>query len=58
MKRHVNLGLGFGAFATALRTIQDYESMHMLRNGQFEGATKENVLTQNRVMNSLFGVAV
>jgi len=40
MKRHVNLGLGFGAFATAQRTIQGYEAMHMLRKGQIEGLAK------------------
>jgi IS6 family transposase len=30
VKRRVNPGLGFGAFATALRTIQGYEVIHML----------------------------
>jgi transposase, IS6 family len=57
MKRHVNPGLGLEAFATAQRTIQDYEAMHMLRKGRIEGVTKGDVLTQNRVINSLFGVA-
>jgi transposase-like protein len=33
MKPRVNPGLGFGAFATAQRTIQGYEAMHMLRKG-------------------------
>jgi transposase, IS6 family len=31
VKRRVNSGLGFGAFATAQRTIQGYEAMHRLR---------------------------
>ena len=37
VKRRVNPGLGFGAFATALRTIQGYEVIHMFRKGQIEG---------------------
>src|SRR6266850_4989654 len=57
MKRHVNLGLGFEAFATAQRTIQGYEAMHMLRKGQIEGIAKGDVLAQNRVINQLFGLA-
>jgi transposase, IS6 family len=40
MKRRVNLGLGFGAYATAQRTIQGYEALHMLRKGQLEGVAK------------------
>ena len=57
MKRRVNPGLGFGTFATAQRTIQGYEAMHMLRKGQLEGVAKGDVLAQNRVINQLFGLA-
>jgi transposase, IS6 family len=57
VKRRVNPGLGFGAFATAERTIQGYEAMHMLRKGQLEGSAKGDVLAQNRVINQLFGLA-
>jgi IS6 family transposase len=57
MKRRVNPGLGFGAFATAQRTIQGYEAMHMLRKAQLEGVAKGDVLAQNRVINQLFGLA-
>jgi transposase, IS6 family len=57
VKRRVNAGLGFGAFATAQRAIQGYEAMHMLHKGQLEGITKGDVLTQNRVINQLFRVA-
>jgi IS6 family transposase len=57
VKRRVNPGLGFGAFAAAQRTIQGYEAMHMLHKGQVEGVTKGDVLAQNRVINQLFGVA-
>jgi transposase, IS6 family len=57
VKRQVNLGLGFGGFHTAQRTIQGYEAMHRLRKGQLEGIAKGDVLTQNRVINQLFGLA-
>jgi transposase, IS6 family len=57
VKRRVNPGLGFGAFATAQRTIQGYEAMHMLRKGQIEGLTKRDVLAQNRIINQMFGLA-
>jgi transposase-like protein len=57
VKRRVNPGLGCGALATAQRTIQGYEAMHMLHKGQFEGVTKGDVLAQNRAINRLFGVA-
>lgn len=57
MKRRVNPGLGFGTFATAQRTIQGYEVMHMLRKGQLGGLTKGDVFTQNRVINQLVGLA-
>jgi transposase, IS6 family len=57
VKRRVNPGLGFGAFATAQRTIQGYETMHMLRKGQLEGVAKGDLLAQNCVINQLFGVA-
>jgi IS6 family transposase len=57
MKRRVNPGLGFGAFATAQRTIQGYEAMHMFRKGQLEGVAKGDILAQKRVINQLFGLA-
>jgi transposase, IS6 family len=57
VKRRVNPGLGFGAFATAQRTIQGYEALHRLRKGQFEGIAKRDVLAQNQFINQLFGVA-
>ena len=56
VKHCVNPGLGFGAFATAQRTIQGYEAMHMLRKGQIEGTAKRDVLAQNRVIDRLFGL--
>jgi transposase, IS6 family len=57
VKRRVNPGLGFGALHTAQRTIQGYEAMHMLYKGQLEGIAKGDILSQNRVINQLFGLA-
>jgi len=57
VKRRVNPGLRFGAFAMAERTIQGDEAMHMLHKGQIEGVAKGDVLAQNRVINQMFGVA-
>jgi transposase, IS6 family len=44
VKRHVNLGLGCGAFDTAQRTIQGYEAMHIIRKGQIDGMARRDVL--------------
>jgi transposase, IS6 family len=44
-------------FHTAQRTIQGYETMHMLYKGQIEGMAKRDVLAQNRVINRMFGLA-
>jgi transposase, IS6 family len=57
VKRRVNPGSGFGAFATAQRTIQGDEAMHRLRKGQLKGGAKGDVLAQTRVINQLFGLA-
>jgi transposase, IS6 family len=57
VKRRVNAGLGFGVFATAQRTIQGYEAIHMIRKGQLEGIPKGDVLAQNQGINHLFGLA-
>ena len=46
VKHRVNPGPGFGAFATAQRTIQGYEAMYMLRKGQRSGLAKGDILGQ------------
>ena len=58
MKRKINPGLGFGSYPTAWRTIQGYETMHMIGKGQSEGAETGNIQAQNRFIASLFGVTV
>jgi len=57
VKRHVNPGLGFGAFDTAQRTIQGYDAMHIIRKGQIEGMARRDVLAQNCMINQMFGLA-
>ena len=58
MKRKIKPGLGFFSYATAWRTIQGYETMHMIRKGQIEGAAKGNIQAQNQFVAGLFGLAV
>ena len=48
MKRLIRLGLGFGSYPTAWRTIQGYETMHMIRKDQIEGVEKTNIQAQIR----------
>ena len=56
MKRLIRPGLGFGSFPTAWRTIQGYETMHMIRKGQIEGIEKGDIRAQNRFIADLFGL--
>ena len=50
-------GMGFRSFPTAWRTIQGYETMHMIRKGQVRGAPKGDVLAQVRFVQRVFGLA-
>jgi IS6 family transposase len=56
MKRLIRPGLGFGSYPTAWRTIQGYETMHMIRKGQIEGVDKDNIRAQNQLIAKLFGL--
>jgi transposase-like protein len=54
IKRLVKGGLGFFSFLTAWRTLQGYETMHMIRKGQVEiGGIQDQV----KFVDSLFGLA-
>ncbi len=57
MKRLIRPGLGFGSYPTAWRTIQGYETMHMVRKGQIEGIEKGDIQGQNQFIANLFGLA-
>jgi transposase, IS6 family len=57
IKRLVKPGLGFFSCETAWRTLQGYETMHMIRKGQVQGVDKGDSRQQVRFIASLFGVA-
>ena len=56
MKWQIRPGLGFGSFPTACKTIQGYETMHMIRKGQIVGVGKGNTQAQNKFIAGLFGL--
>ena len=58
MKRRIKPGLGFFSYPTAWRTIQGYETMHMISKGQIQGAAKGNIQAQNQFVAKLFGLGV
>jgi len=58
IKRKVSPGLGFGSYPTAWRTIQGYETMHMIKKGQIKGIAKGNIQAQNKFIAGLFGLVV
>jgi IS6 family transposase len=57
IKRLVKPGLGFFSCETAWRTLQGYETMHMISKGQVQGVDKGDSRQQVRFIASLFGVA-
>jgi transposase, IS6 family len=58
IKRLVKLGMGYFSFETALRTLQGYEAMNMLRKDQINNVDKRDSMEQMAIIASLFGVAV
>ena len=54
IKRRVKPGLGFYSFETAWRTLQGYETMHMIRKGQVGAREIESQVT---FIDGLFGLA-
>ncbi len=57
IKRLVKLGMGFGSFNTARRTIKGYEIMNMLRKGQIKNVEQGNVRKRVEFLHQIFGVA-
>lgn len=57
VQHRVHPGGGLGTCAPAPRTIQGEDALHMLRQGQFKGGIKGDVLAQHRVINQRFGGA-
>ena len=57
IKRVVKPGMGFFSFETAWRTLQGYETTHMIRKGQMHGVEKGDIRSQVTFIATLFGVA-
>ncbi len=57
IKPRVKPGLGFWSFNTAWRTLQGYEVMNMIRKGQLHGALEGDIVSQNRMIVQMFGLA-
>jgi DDE domain len=57
IKRRVNAKQGFREFQAAQRTIQGYEAMNMLRNGQVRWVSGTDVRRQVQFINKLFELA-
>ena len=58
MKRLIRPGLGFVSFPTAWRTVQGYETIHMIRKGQIHNIEKGDVMGQISFINQIFGLTV
>jgi len=56
IKRLIKLGMGFGSFNTARRTIRGYETMNMMRKGQVSGVPKGAIKERILFINQIFGV--
>jgi len=57
IKRRVNAKQGFREFHAAQRTIQGYEAMNMIRKGQVRWVRSNDVGSQIRFIERLFGLA-
>ena len=57
IKRRVNASQGLRSFEGAWRTLQGYEILHMIREGQVRWLTKGDVVGQAQFINGMFGVA-
>ena len=57
IKRRVKAKQGFREFHAALRTIQGYDVMHMIRKGQARWVSGSDVRQQIHFINKLFEVA-
>jgi IS6 family transposase len=58
VKRLTRLGLGFGGFWTARRTLAAYEVMAMIRKGQVPNISGNDIRVQATFIAGLFQVAV
>ena len=57
MKKRTWLAKGYGSFATAWRTLQGIEAVHMIRKGRVRWVAKGDSLAQANFVAELFGMA-
>jgi len=57
IKRIIRPMLGFQSFYTAIKTLKEIETMHMIRKGQIDTLNR-CVLDEVNFINKLFGIAI
>jgi hypothetical protein len=57
IKRRINAKQGFRAFAAARRTIQEYEAVKMIREGQIRWIVGTDVRRQIQFLHNIFGIS-
>jgi len=58
VKKRVWLAKGYGSFATAWRTLQGIEAVHMIRKGRAKWVGKGDPLAQLQFIDTLFDVVI
>jgi hypothetical protein len=56
--KRITVGLGFRSADGAWRTIEGYEAMNAIRNGQIRWVAKGDAIGQLQFIHTLFGIAV
>ena len=57
IKKRIAASLWFRSAEGALRTIDGYEAMHLIRKGQIRWLDKSDVVAQREFIHSIFGIA-
>jgi transposase-like protein len=58
IKKRVGAGLGFRSVQGALRTLEGYEAMHVIRKGQIRWLAKGDVVGQRQFIHDVLGISV
>ena len=57
IKKRITASLWFRSVEGAMRTIEGYEAMHVIRKGQIRWLAKDDVVGQRQFIHSTFGIA-
>jgi len=57
IKKRIAASLWFRSAEAAMRTIEGYEAMHLIRKGQIRWLPKGDVVGQRQFIHTLFGIA-